>query len=111
MKRRKAARFERLDLPPLLMDGGNGSDGQMPAIGQEGEGPLLCRVLDRHLPERDGPSIRSRQAGQVNHLIREHGGPGGHKALVQNLIQHIGPRACDTPHPGLVTRCYRAWSK
>jgi hypothetical protein len=94
---------EQLDQPPPRIDRGHASDRQMPDIGQKGEGPLLCRVLDRHLPERDGPSIRSMQAGQVNHLIREHGGPGEHKALVQDLIQHIGPRACDTPdtpHPG-----------
>jgi hypothetical protein len=29
---------EQLDLPPLLIDGGNGSGGQMPEIGQEGGG-------------------------------------------------------------------------
>lgn len=90
---------EQLDLPPLLIDGGDRTGGQMHEIGQEGQGPLLRLVPDRHLPERDGTSIRSMWAGQMNHLIGEYGATGGDWAPVQNVIQHIGPRARDKPHP------------
>lgn len=64
---------EQLNLSPFLIDRGDGTGGQMHEIGQEGEGPLLCLVPDRHLSKGDRAAVGRRQPGQANHLIGEHG--------------------------------------
>jgi len=72
----------------------------MHEIGQEGAGPLLRLVPDRHLPQGDGASVGRMQAGQANHLIGEHGTAGGHGAPVHDVREPMGAWARDKPHPG-----------
>ena len=95
---------EQFDLPPLLIDGRDRTGGEMHEVGQEGERPLLRLIPDHHLPQGDGASVGGMQAGQANHLIGQHRATGGHGALLQDLIEHVGARTRDKPHLGAVQR-------
>lgn len=73
---------EEFDLPALLLDGGNGTGGQMHDVGQEGEPSLLHLIPNDHLPQGHGASVGGMQAGQANDLIGHHRTMCGDRTLL-----------------------------
>jgi len=84
----------QFDLPPLLIDGGNGTRGKMHDVSQECQCPLLRLLPDRYQSKRDGTSVSRMQSGEADYRIGEHGAP------VHDLIQHVNLRTRDKPHIG-----------
>ena len=91
---------QEFDLPPLLIDGGDRTGGQVHEVCQKCQPALLRLVPDRHLPQGDRASVGCMQAGQANHLIGEHGAPERDGAPLHDRIQHVGAWAGDKPALG-----------
>src|ERR1019366_6603109 len=62
---------KQLDLPPVLVDGGNGRGTERQQVGQQHDLAFVHRIPDHHTPQEAGAILLSLDASKPDQLVRE----------------------------------------
>src|ERR1035437_7619374 len=86
---------KQLELPPVLVDGGNGRGAERQQVGQQYDLPFVHRIPDHHAPQKAGAILLSLDASKADQLVRENVAVLRNRARLHHFVRRVLLQTCD----------------